>query len=240
LKVELKISKNVIGKALNQIVNQLNDYLDTKYVGSNPTDYRAEIQNIQEDPTGSNPGIKVALINIEEDKVYKNHLNPLDRLPKSTDDIHPLGGIPTMRVNLYVLFAFNPKASQSAAYLNSLSLVTHVLSYFAATPYQKISIPPTGIPDKQFNLEINYHNISLEDSNNMWSNLGGKQKPYAMFQIKMLEIEGDTHVPIPMDKVLLKPPIISNPEYDATTGKTLYNSDGSPQNDTNKITHKNN
>lgn len=236
----------MIGKALKKIVEGLNDFLATKYPNSiNSADYCAEIQNIQKstDPLASDPAIKVALINIEEDKVYKNHLKPSNI---TNGEIHPFGGTPVMRVNFYILFAFNPKPGQPQQqhYLDSLSLLTHVLSYFTATPYQEIAIPLIN-PDKEFRLEINYHNVNLEDSNNMWSNLGGEQKPYAMYQIKMLEIEADTSIAVVNDKVLQVAPIISSPNYNSF-GETIFieniasPNDGKPENDTNEIKNKKN
>lgn len=247
----------MIGKALNQIVTHLNSYLATKYPNGNVENYGAEIKNIQKptDPLVSEPAIKVALINIEEDTVYKNHVNPIPgRLSNSINNIHPSGGIPTNRINLYVLFAFSPRSEQPTAYLNTLTLLTHVLTYFTSVSYQEIVIPPTTIaaippsttpitiPEKRFNLEINYHNISLEDSNNMWSNLGGEQKPYAMYQIKMLELEADPTIPVVQSSVLQEA-LISSPDYDAN-GNTVFIDNignanhGKPANDTNEIKHK--
>jgi len=246
--VEINYPHNMIKETLQQIITNLNGYLSDHFRDSSYVEYTV-LSHLSE----GNESIHMNLINIEEDKVYKNHLNPIpNRLHDSTDDIHPFGGIPTIRVNLYVLFAFNPNTGQDT-YLKALTLLTSVLSYFAATPYQEIVIPsttipaipptndPTTIPEKRFTVEINYHNINLEDSNNMWSNLGGEQKPYAMYQIKMLEIEGDTHVSVVHDKVL-REPVISSPEYDSK-GKTVFVTDtndanyGKPQHDTNEIKH---
>lgn len=176
----------MIAKALIQIVEGLNTYLNGVYP-SNGTN-QAKITNAKKSQADN--GITVTLINIEEDKVYKNHLNPLSGTWVNNPSVtHPQGGISVMRINLYVLFAFDAQMPEN--YPDSLTRLTHVLSYFQSKPYQEIVIPASASNpvEKRFNLEINYHNISLEDSNNMWSNLGGEQKPYAMYQFKMLEIE---------------------------------------------------
>ncbi len=200
----------MIAKALIQIVDGLNGYLNGIYPNSLD---QAEITNIKKSDSTPSNGISVTLINIEEDKVYKNHLNPIpDRLANATSPIHPTGGVPTMRVSLYVLFAFDSLSATSGAYIDSITRLTYVLKYFQRTPYQNISIPTDNDPI-EFRLEINYHNISLEDSNNMWSNLGGEQKPYAMYQIKMLEIEAPVLPNDVLDSVLLDP-LISNPTTD--------------------------
>jgi len=203
----------MIAKALKQITDGLNGYLNSIYPA---TLNQAKITTVKNTSTSGDPEITVTLINIEEDKVYKNHLNPLsNRTSNSTDPIHPLGGIPTMRVNLYVLFAFNSKSEDN--YPDALTRLTHVLRYFQSTPYQNISIP-TATDPIEFTLEINYHNISLEDSNNMWSNLGGTQKPYAMYQIKMLEIEALP--PSELVPVVAVGPVLTNPH---STNNTIQN-----------------
>lgn len=175
----------MIAKALIQIVEGLNSYLNGVYPSSLN---QAKISNAKKSQADN--GISVTLINIEEDKVYKNHLNPLNgSLANNPATSHPLGGLPVMRINLYVLFAFDAQTPEN--YPDSLTRLTHVLSYFQSKPFQEIIIPisATNPVEKRFNLAIDYHNISLEDSNNMWSNLGGEQKPYAMYQFKLLEIE---------------------------------------------------
>ncbi|MCC7454748.1 MAG: DUF4255 domain-containing protein [Crocinitomix sp.] len=175
----------MIAKALIQIVEGLNSYLNGVYPSSLN---QAKISNAKKSQADN--GISVTLINIEEDKVYKNHLNPLNgSLANNPATSHPLGGLPVMRINLYVLFAFDAQTPEN--YPDSLTRLTHVLSYFQSKPFQEIIIPISGTNpvEKRFNLAIDYHNISLEDSNNMWSNLGGEQKPYAMYQFKLLEIE---------------------------------------------------
>lgn len=224
----------MIAKTLKYIVDNLNDYLDDRLTGP-PSAYRAEITNIQKSDNGSEQGIKVALINVEEDKVYKNHLLPLEGRPhNSTDPIHPLGGTLAMRVNLYVLLAFNPQnvTQPTLGYLNSLSIMTHVLRYFHSNPFQEVPLTV----DRSIGLEIEYHNVNLEDSNNMWSNLGGEQKPYAMYKIKMLEVLPDD--PDELSEVIRVPPIISDPDLDPA-GNTLFNPDGTPQQDKQQIKHLN-
>jgi hypothetical protein len=233
----------MISKTLSQIVGRLNDYLGS-ILDPNLSSYEdkyAIVGHLQKDSLGgSSKRIIVNLINIEEDKVYKNHLTPLPS-GNTSNSIHPLGGISSMRINVYLIFAFSP-GNTPEQYVNSLTLLTHVLRHFQGAQYQQITIPGSVagvtpvIAPKTFDLEICYHNISLEDSNNMWSNLGGEQKPYAMYQIKMLEIE-----PIFPDELspILNETHISNPEFDSN-GKIQYDANGATINDTNTIQHKNN
>ncbi|MEL7145857.1 MAG: Pvc16 family protein, partial [Bacteroidota bacterium] len=87
---------------------------------------------------------------------------------------------------LYVLFAFNPGDS-NLLYEKALLLLSVVLRYFHSNPSQEVQITNGG-QQETYKLTVSYHNISLEDSNNMWSNLGGTQKPYAMYKMQLVEI----------------------------------------------------
>jgi len=230
----------MISKAIKQIVDQLNNYLNI--IPNLGTDIAAMGHlNSGSFSPDSDSKIVVNLINIEEDKVYKNHITPL---PPSSGraEVHPQGGFYSMRINLYLLFAFNP-GSSSGQYEYAITCLTHVLRYFQATPLQRISIPIINTTDTlDFDLEMCYHNISLEDSNNMWSNLGGEQKPYAMYQVKLLEIKPDENLlakPVPN----IQETKLSSPQKDSN-GNTIFNldppdGDGSPAGDTNEIKHIN-
>ncbi len=128
----------MIAKALIQIVEGLNSYLNGVYPSSLN---QAKISNAKKSQADN--GISVTLINIEEDKVYKNHLNPLNgSLANNPATSHPLGGLPVMRINLYVLFAFDAQTPEN--YPDSLTRLTHVLSYFQSKPFQEIIIPISG------------------------------------------------------------------------------------------------
>ncbi len=194
----------MINKSITQLVDKLNNYLGSILDPLLPTfkNEYAVVGHINKDSFIDYSGrIIVNLINIEEDKVYKNHINSVPA-PNAASGTLPLNGVSRMRVNLYLIFAFNP-GNTVESYGNALTLLTHVLRYFQANQHQEIDI--TGPNPANFSLEINYHNISLEDSNNMWSNLGGEQKPYAMYKVQLLEIEELSTDPVPLV------PAISNP-----------------------------
>ena len=227
----------MIGKSISQIVDGLNNYLGP-ILDPNLSSYQDEYAIVSHLKNGSlgaaSKKIIVNLINIEEDKVYKNHLKPLPS-GNSGNTTHPLGGISSMRINLYLIFAF-PPGDTPQKYTDSLTLLTHVLRYFQGTQYQQITIPgPTPTSDPiVFDVEICYHNISLEGSNNMWSNLGGEQKPYAMYQVKLLEI--DPELPDQLSTILIETHI-SNPDLHPN-GTTQFDSNGATIKDTNTIQQK--
>jgi len=216
----------MIRKALKQLIVPLNAYLNQEY--NTVGDSYVSLNHLSKDTftaSGGNEKIHANLINIEEDKVFRNQFNALpNRAANSTDPMHPLGGIPTMRLNLYVLFVFNPGKSEQD-YEDALSLLTKVMTYFQSNLNQALNIPG-HLPSPDFVVEINYHNISMEDAYNMWSNLGGEQKPCAMYQIRMLQLQANTDAVLPV--AVLQTPQLSNPQTDTA---------GNPTND-HSIQHK--
>lgn len=190
----------MIKESIQQIIGRLNIYLNTHYQDVSFVEY-VVLSHLSE----GNESIHVNLINVEEDTVFKNQVKPVSRPPQSPT-ANALGGIPVMRLNLYILFAFNPGDSNQL-YEKALSLLTVVLRYFHTHQQQEISITIDGQP---FNCsaKINYHNISLEESHNMWSNLGGTQKPYAMYKLQLLEI---MPVELPSTIPSLTNPLLSIP-----------------------------
>ncbi len=173
----------MIGNTLKKLVIGLNNYLQGIYNTS--AEYAILKQASENMFAGANEKIVVTLVNIEEDSVFKNQ--PVPFISPNTNLAHPLGGKPAIRFNLYILIVFSPGNDQQA-YLDTLTMLSHVARFFKTNPSQELTVMD-GTISRTVNLEIDFHNISLEDSNNMWSNFGGKQMPFAMYCLKLLEIE---------------------------------------------------
>jgi hypothetical protein len=187
----------MISNTIKQIVNDLNLYVNGKYNQGNPLKDHVVLKHIGKSLTNteSDEKIFVNLINIEEDSVYKNQMAANNVNGNSVQS-----GSYSMRVNMYVLFAFNPGESNEH-YSESLNLLNDVLRYFQGMRDVEVNFPP----HPAYTMDINYHNISLEDSNNLWSNMGGEQKPYAIYKFRLLVIEPDA-------SSLITSSIITHPE----------------------------
>ncbi|NRA13147.1 MAG: DUF4255 domain-containing protein [Crocinitomicaceae bacterium] len=176
----------MISQTIKKIVEDLNIYVNFKRNKLNPLKDYVVLKHIGKTMPNitADEKIFVNLINIEEDVVYKNQMaaNQI-----GTNSV--ITGSYSMRVNLYVLFAFHPGDS-NGEYSDALKLLTDVLRYFQGKRNMEVHFPP----EPPYIMDVNYHNISLEDSYNLWSNMGGEQKPYAIFQFRLLEIlpESDT------------------------------------------------
>jgi hypothetical protein len=175
----------MIGNTLKRLVVGLNDYLRDIYTTT--TEYAFLKQASEDMFANTNEKIVVTLVNMEEDTVFKNHLAPFQS--PNPNLTHPLGGKPVIRFNLFILIVCDP-GSDDLSYLDALTMLSHVVRYFKTNPAQQLTVMDGNV-SKTVNLEIDFHNISLEDSNNMWSNFGGKQLPFAMYRLSLLEIESD-------------------------------------------------
>lgn len=171
----------MISRTIKQVVFGLNEYVNSLYNGTNPRREYVVMKHIGKNMTNnvSDEKVFVNLINVEEDIVYKNQMSA----NSITGNTIQSGAYP-MRVNLYVLFAFNP-GETNEEYSDSIELLNDVLRYFQSYRNMVVDFPPTP----PYTLDINYHNVSLEDSNNLWSNMGAEQKPYAIFKFRLLEIQ---------------------------------------------------
>ena len=166
----------MIDQALNLLIDDLNTHLGQRYT-INPL---VSLYNIASpdwkslQPNNTSTGqIFANLINVHENAVYKN---------QPAQNGHGISVLP-MRMDLYILFAF-----KSQQYLQSLKLLSAVLEYYHRKRVHNLSLVDFSSNTVNLSLEINYHSIDLEDSNNMWSNLGGEQYPFAMYRIQLMEI----------------------------------------------------
>lgn len=184
----------MISKTIKQIIHDLNIYVNSIYNKHNPLKDYVVLKHIGKSITNndSDEKIFVNLINIEEDLIYKNQM-----AANIVNTNTVLSGAYSMRVNLYVLFAFNPGQSNEN-YSDSLKLLTSVLRYFQGKRNMEVNFPS----EDPYTIDINYHNLSLEDSNNLWSNMGGEQKPYAIFQFRLLEIKPEESTLPELSKII--------------------------------------
>lgn len=175
----------MIKHALNILVADLNDFLqtNTSLNGAVQLYNIAEADDITDPPQGQDTQIYCTLVNIEEEAILKNTPAHNPNLPNG------IKRMPPMRLNLYLLFSF-----RSGSYDQSLELMSRVMGYCQAkkewnqqnTPVSAWSNNPMANTDFHFFLDI--YNISFEDSNNMWGNLGGKQLPFVIYKLRLVAL----------------------------------------------------
>lgn len=120
----------------------------------------------------------ISVVNVEEDRVAKMQENYIKT------DATTVYKSPPVYLNLYVLFAVN-----RLDYKESLQWLGHIIQYFqhqnVFTPDSHPALGETPIQK----LIIDLHTLNFEQSNQMWSTLGGKYIPSVLYKIRQVTID---------------------------------------------------
>ena len=161
----------MIHTSLSFITNQLNEYLKLK-TGS-PTEDRVFLTNIATESNGvviPDKSLGVTLINIEEDRVYKEQITSKINSEGNVEYINP-----EVKLNLYILISANfqdKKLNDSSDdYVEGLKQLSHIISFFQAknvfTPENSPSM--VDFDPNLKNLVVELYSYSFEQLNNFWS-----------------------------------------------------------------------
>lgn len=122
--------------------------------------------------------VVVTLINVEEEKTFKEQKN----YQKTTNDTI-VNINPEIHVNLSVLFT-----AYSTSYNSALMLLSYVLGFFQLeNRFTPQNTPPLdGIIEKA---NVTLETLSAEQNNHLWGYLGAKYMPSIVYRIKMLTIQ---------------------------------------------------
>jgi Pvc16 N-terminal domain len=168
------------------LADELNKYLILKGVVSSDTP-RVELGNIAraydtDTLTGSAPIANravLSLVNVEEDRVSKQQENYVKSIVSTRYKSPPLF------LNLYMLIAVNRNN-----YGQSLAWLSHILQFFQ---FQNVFTPIThpSLDSRILKLIVELHSLNFEQVNHLWSTLGGKYLPSAMYKIRQVTLDED-------------------------------------------------
>jgi hypothetical protein len=178
----------VINESLQFLAEELNKYLNVKLPGADVNQPRLVVGNISlaSESTAPDPDVKnravLSLINIEEDRILKQQEN---YIKTSTKTVYKS---PPICLNLFILFSVNRKK-----YDECLSFLSYIMQFFQ---YENVFTPIThpGLNSKIKKLIVDLHNLSFEQSNHLWSILGGKYLPSVMYKVRQLTIDEDATI----------------------------------------------
>jgi hypothetical protein len=121
----------------------------------------------------------LTLVNVEEDKVAKQQEH------YSKTDTSTVYKNPPLYLNFYILFAMN-----RTNYGDSLRFLGHIIQFFQ---HQFVFTPVShpGLDSKIQRLVVDLHNMSFEQSNHLWSVLGGKYFPSIMYKVRQVTMNED-------------------------------------------------
>lgn len=178
----------MIYTVLKLLSNQLNAYFKSLEKPSGldniPIPTLKNIALLEEDELKTSNNIFLTLVNLSEEAALKN--NP-SFTRKSNDTIAYHN--PPINLNLFVLVSVC-----MSNYDHALIYLGHTINYFQGkyifNPKNTVS-DEVELPDNYyFILDIN--TLTFEQSNYLWSTLGGKQHPFICYKVRLLEMERES------------------------------------------------
>jgi hypothetical protein len=174
---------NMINESLQFLADELNKYLTLKMgpSGDPPRLVTGNISRVFDSDAGNTLNNKaiLSLVNVEEDRVAKQQENFV------RTDITTRYKSPQLYLNLYVLFAIN-----RTTYSDSLTWLSYVLQFFQ---YQHVftKITHPALDPRIEKLIVDLYSMGFEQVNHLWSTLGGKYLPSALYKVRQITIDED-------------------------------------------------
>jgi Pvc16 N-terminal domain len=146
----------------------------------------AEVQNIgtmEEDKLKNAENLFITLVNISEEATLKNipHYKTENQITTYSN--------PPIYLNLFVLFTACFKK-----YEQSLIQLSEVIRFFQAknnfTKKNSSSVVIDSLDD--FNIVMDLFSPTFEQVNYLWSTLGGKQHPFALYKLRVVMMERES------------------------------------------------
>ncbi|WP_010177204.1 DUF4255 domain-containing protein [Aquimarina agarilytica] len=208
----------MIGLALKLIRDELSEYI---FANKRPTDaILAEdvilhnISLMESEAQDLSDKIVITLVNTEEESTLKNSSN-LIKTPNGIKYSEP-----PVFLNLYILISATLGQDLQDAYEFALHRLSLVLQFFQAkktftvknSPFTTISNDdniPQQIKD-EIRLNIELYTLTFEQINHLWGSLGGKQVPFAMYKIRLVNIQEASSVTAPVIEEIQNDSLVTN------------------------------
>lgn len=192
----------MIHTCLSFLTNELNEYL--KLRTGTPTVDRVFLTSVATEGGGvviPNKSVGVSLINIEEDRVYKDQKSTIINNQGNVEHLNP-----EIKLNLYVLISANFQNTieddSTDDYVEGLKQLSFIISFFQA----KNVFTPENSPklaDYDPNLKklvVELYSYSFEQLYNFWSVVGTKYLPSVLYKVRMITFQEreffDSNIPI--------------------------------------------
>ena len=122
--------------------------------------------------------ILVSLINVEEERAIRPQVPQTVYLDGAHVQLEP-----ELIVNLHLLFAVNFRDYEAA-----LRQLAHVLTFFQARPVFTRERYP-GLDPRIGRLAVDLISLTYEQLNQLWSFLGAKQLPSAVYRVRLVALQ---------------------------------------------------
>lgn len=185
----------MISHALTIIINELNKHLADSYESVPP---QVGLGNLAEGiATSTGSGLSrnmlyLSLVNIREEKTLKN-------LPNRVRDDSSLKVTyenPPVYINFLILIT-----ATHTEYINALSALSRAIRFFQfRNVFTQDNVAPDSISTssvpihpldrlESFKLIFDLYSPTMEEVNHLWGTLGGKQYPFVLYMLRMLDLK---------------------------------------------------
>ena len=184
----------MIAIALRLIRDELGAYLEA--VDGIPENevVLGNIANLDEASAQLEEKIVVTNVIIEEESSLKNERHYQTSPASGIEYIEP-----PVYLNLYLLFSVTFKKESADGYEAALHKLSLIIQFFQSkkkftvvnSPFSSISIAG-GVSDtikSELKLSMELYTVTFEQSNHLWSSLGGKQSPFVMYKVRLVKIQ---------------------------------------------------
>lgn len=173
----------MIDKALRFLTDEMNAYLDLQ-TGSNAGEPLIVLTNVADSNGGwaiPSQKLGVSLINIEEEKVFKDQQT---QFRNSNGDFEQYN--PEIKLNLYMLVCANyVNDNSSNHYEQGLMQLSRIIAFFQG---KNVFTPDTSpaIDPALKKLIVELYSYSFEQQYNFWTILGAKYLPSVLYKVRLL------------------------------------------------------
>lgn len=186
----------MLAHALTIVTNELEKHLGDTY--GQPATPQVRLGNIAEGvgSNGGNPGamprdvLGLSMVNIREEKTLKN----VPAYVRNNATMQVLYQSPPVFLNFHILMV-----ATHTNYSNALLLLSRAIKFFqfnnvfdqdSVSPASLTSSAPNNPLDQlqTFKLIFDIYSPTMEEVNHLWGTLGGKQYPFVLYTLRLLEL----------------------------------------------------
>jgi hypothetical protein len=185
----------MISHALTIVMNELNKHLDDNY-GSVDSVGLGNISDVFATGTGGTSLTRekfyLSLVNIKEEKTLKN----VPTYVRNDVTLKASYENPPVFLNFVILMT-----ATHSDYVNALSVLSRVIRFFqyrnvftqdnvAPASINTSNVPINALDQLEtFKLIFDLYSPTMEEVNHLWGTLGGKQYPFVLYLLRMLDLK---------------------------------------------------
>jgi hypothetical protein len=187
----------MISHALTIVLNELDKHLTDAY-GPGPAGPQVGLGNLSEGiggaagtPTVPRDILCLSLVNVREEKTLKN----VSAQVRDDARLRVVYENPPVFLNCVILMV-----ATHGIYSNALLMLSRAIRFFQfrnvltqdnVAPASIQTSAPSNVLDRleAFRLIFDLHSPTMEEVNHLWGTLGGKQYPFVLYQLRMMELK---------------------------------------------------